>query len=978
MTTHFTLQFLEALYPDPVTEAGGRLVLWTRRYRARTSRSHWFESLSRAVEVAGSLRQTEHVYFGVALQDGDRALEIARAKRPKATLRNVRGCEKSAVALPAIYADLDVAGPGHSSDLLPPDRDAALALLDAVPHRPSIIVRTGGGFHVYWLFKELWILDSEAERAAAKSLLLRLHRALNNEARRFGWSVDHTADLARVLRLPGTFNHKTSSKQLVAVEELHPDRRYEASHFDVLPGPRDLPESSSFSASGKRYQEPEEYETPADFERVRRGCPWIYHCDLDREKLSEPEWYAMLSIAGRCTGPGGESGRELAHRLSRGYPGYDPMETDQKLDHALRDTGPRSCRHVAFELGLFDEYCDRCVHFGRIASPIKLGRPDPPPVPHPDPHPQPLSQPTLHSHPGEGSSRPDPDEFPRREGSSAPEGRQRIARGGDPGSAMDPLPDPHPQPLSQPGAPQPTLHSHPGEGSSCPDRPRILITTRELYVNQQALEALVDSVPNLYERAGTLVQVVEVDDDRPGGRTYRQAVARPVAEARLRELLAAACDFRSRRRTSRGAVEVPVHPPVWVVRAVQHRGVWPRLPILTGVVECPVLRRDGSILQEPGYDRVSGLYYAAASRGGRMEPVPSSPTAAQVDAAKALLEEVVCDFPFQRPIHLAGWLSSLLTPLARFAFDGPSPLNLIDANVRGAGKSLLADAVTKILTGREAARMPYTRDEDEFRKSITSLALEGSQTVLLDNVRGTFGSASLECVLTTSIWRDRLLGMNVKATLPLQITWYVTGNNIALLGDIPRRCVHIRLESPEERPETRSGFRHPRLLRWIGEERRRLLPAALTLLRAFVDAGRPDQDLSSWGSFEEWSDLVRKTVVWLGYPDPAETCSELEETSEWTAERAFVVAFAEVFGHQGATAREILQRAADPPDGDQDLRSAVEDLFPRLKVGELPTPVRLGHKLRSLRGRVFEGTAIQQGARQKGGMVWIVERSPES
>jgi hypothetical protein len=361
-----------------------------------------------------------------------------------------------------------------------------------------------------------------------------------------------------------------------------------------------------------------------------------------------------------------------------------------------------------------------------------------------------------------------------------------------------------------------------------------------------------------------------------------------------------------------------------------------------------------------------------------MAVVPSSPTAAEIDAAKALLREAVCDFPFQREVHYAGWLSSLLTPLARFAFDGPSPLNLIDANVRGAGKSLLADAVTKILAGREAARTPYTRDEDEFRKSITSLALEGSQTVLIDNVRGAFGSASLECVLTTSIWRDRLLGMNAKVTLPLQITWFVTGNNIALLGDIPRRCVHIRLESPEERPETREGFRHPRLLRWIGEERRRLLPAALTLLRGFVAAGRPDQQLPPWGSFDEWSDLVRGTVVWLGYPDPAETCAELEETSATSAERAFVVAFAAAFADRGVTAREILERAADPPAGGQALRAAIEDLFPRLKPGELPTPVRLGYKLRSLRGRVFDGAAIQQGSKQQGGMTWRVERSSKS
>ncbi|MEE8523174.1 MAG: hypothetical protein V3T72_04525, partial [Thermoanaerobaculia bacterium] len=396
MTTHFTRQFLETLYPDPVTEAGGRLVLWTRRQGSRTSRSYWVESLDRAVELAGSLRAEKHVYFGVALQDADRALEIARCKHPRVTLRGVRGREGTAVALPAIFADLDVAGEGHRSKTLPPDRDAALALLDAVPCRPSIIVRTGGGFHVYWLLKELWILDSDAERRAAKQLLLRLQTALRNEARRHGWSIDHTANPAQLLRLPGTFNHKTMKKSLVVAEELHPDRRYTVSNFDALPGstphphPSPLPQGERGKegerALGKRCEEPEEVDGPADFARVRRGCPWIFHCDQDRDNLPEPEWYAMLSIAGRCTGPGGGSGSELAHDLSRGHSGYEPQKTDDKLGHAMRDTGPRGCHHVAFVLGQFDEYCDRCVHFGRIAGPISLGRPD---VPHPaEPPPQ--------------------------------------------------------------------------------------------------------------------------------------------------------------------------------------------------------------------------------------------------------------------------------------------------------------------------------------------------------------------------------------------------------------------------------------------------------------------------------------------------------------------------------------------------------------------------------------------------------------
>ena len=96
-------------------------------------------------------------------------------------------------------------------------------------------------------------------------------------------------------------------------------------------------------------------------------------------------------------------------------------------------------------------------------------------------------------------------------------------------------------------------------------------------------------------------------------------------------------------------------------------------------------------------------------------------------------------------------------------------------------------------------------------------------------------------MLTATSWEDRLLGVNRIVRAPLYVTWFATGNNVAIAADTARRVCHIRLESPEERPENRSGFRHPDLLRWVGENRQRLLGAAITILRAYFCAGRPDQ-----------------------------------------------------------------------------------------------------------------------------------------
>src|SRR5262249_4519507 len=130
----------------------------------------------------------------------------------------------------------------------------------------------------------------------------------------------------------------------------------------------------------------------------------------------------------------------------------------------------------------------------------------------------------------------------------------------------------------------------------------------------------------------------------------------------------------------------------------------------------------------------------------------------------------------------------------------------------------------------------------------------------------------------------RLLGGNRMVAAPLYMAWYATGNNVLIAADTARRVCHVRLESPDERPEERDGFRHPDLLAWVGENRGRLLAAALTILRAYRAAGRPDQSLPAWGSFEGWSRLVRSAVIWVGLPDPGETRLLLQESADVTAE----------------------------------------------------------------------------------------------
>ena len=94
-----------------------------------------------------------------------------------------------------------------------------------------------------------------------------------------------------------------------------------------------------------------------------------------------------------------------------------------------------------------------------------------------------------------------------------------------------------------------------------------------------------------------------------------------------------------------------------------------------------------------------------------------------------------------------------------------------------------------------------------------------------------------------------------------------------LQGDISRRTMHIRLNTSEERPETRSAFKYSRAPAHVRANRGPLVSAALTILRA--GCCRAAHEDNPGLLIRRVVESVRQTVAWLGMPDPAETQDEL-------------------------------------------------------------------------------------------------------
>jgi hypothetical protein len=263
-----------------------------------------------------------------------------------------------------------------------------------------------------------------------------------------------------------------------------------------------------------------------------------------------------------------------------------------------------------------------------------------------------------------------------------------------------------------------------------------------------------------------------------------------------------------------------VLPPMPVVKDILVTPNLP-LPILERIVEAPVFGPDGVLQTDPGYHAGSRTLYIPRP-GFRLPPVPDEPSFEDVTLARSFLEEVL-GFPFVSDADKAHAIAFSLLPYVRSLIDGPTPLHLFEKPTPGTGATLLVEVLAYPATGCSVAAMSEGRDDEEYRKRLTSKLLLSPSFILIDNVRRPIDSAALAALLTSTIWEDRLLRHSQMVRLPVRCAWAATGNNPSLSNEIARRTVRIRMDAKSERPWLRTHFRHPDLRRWTANHRAELL-----------------------------------------------------------------------------------------------------------------------------------------------------------
>lgn len=479
-------------------------------------------------------------------------------------------------------------------------------------------------------------------------------------------------------------------------------------------------------------------------------------------------------------------------------------------------------------------------------------------------------------------------------------------------------------------------------------------------VTEAAWKAIIaaNNSPSIFRHASAPARIENDDAGDP--------VVRPLTLDRLRHHLARAANWYKLKKVGDETRQVPALPPVHVSRDMLARPD-PPLLVLLRIVQAPVFCPDGTLHTDAGYHPLGRVYFAPAA-GLSVPTVPENPSSADINGARQLvMEELLGDFPFVGDADRAHAVALFLLPFLRALIDGRTPLHLIEKPTPGTGAGLLVNVLAFPASGREAGVMTEGRDEDEWRKRITSQLVCGSSMIVIDNLRRRLESSAVAAAITAPIWEDRRLGSTEMVRIPVQCAWVGTGNNPALSGEIARRTIRIRLDAKVDRPWERKDFRHPDLVSWSAEHRSDLMWAALTLGRAWLAAGRPVGRITL-GMFENWARVISGVLDVAKIPGFLANRGDFYEKSdaEGAELRAFVTVWWDQYADKEVGISDLWTLLA--PEGDDPIDLPVGD------GSERSQKPRLGKLLGAMRDRQFGEIRIKAAGTRARAQLWHLVR----
>jgi hypothetical protein len=377
------------------------------------------------------------------------------------------------------------------------------------------------------------------------------------------------------------------------------------------------------------------------------------------------------------------------------------------------------------------------------------------------------------------------------------------------------------------------------------------------------------------------------------------------------------------------------------------REYWRNIPTIKRILTAPFIDRNGNVCQQPGYNATEQIWLSLPD--GFTLP-DTTPTSVNITAAKTLLiDKLLGDVAFKDQASRANALALMLLPFVRPFIDsledGQTPIHLFDAPTQSSGKTFAA--TTCLAPFCEAVPTSDKKDEKECQKEVFALLTEGTSYIFIDNVKSSLSSPEIATAVTSGKMRGRVLGTGKTETVESNIVWVATSNNAQLDGDTVSRSILIRLDTNSETPEDREYKFNP--LQYIAQNKPKVQAAILTLVRAWIDAGKVPRKTKA-SRFPAWERVIGGILETIEVPDFLANCKDTRQNSdpESAAWLSFVNAWHAAHGVNFKTVKELIET----PNGD-DLKAL---------IGEKEPTKIFGKELQKRRDKVIAGYKITREA----------------
>jgi hypothetical protein len=511
---------------------------------------------------------------------------------------------------------------------------------------------------------------------------------------------------------------------------------------------------------------------------------------------------------------------------------------------------------------------------------------------------------------------------------------------------------------------------HPIPNGEDPDdetaRPVINVVSGKRHIAaDQGITALVQANVPFYQRNRKLQRVARVKAKNMSGEEIMIPGIIPVDTAIMARELGRGALWQ--RYDMKQKKNVPIDPPGAVAAQILSMvGEWPFKP-LRGIIQCPTLRRNGTLLDTPGYDEATGLVLVDSPPIGKL---PLHPTKSQAGKALAVLSELLTEFPFVDDDSKAVALSMIITPVVRGAME-VAPMHLVTKPTPGTGGSYLVDCAAMIATGERCAVESMAPNYEETEKRLIGSALAGFPIIGLDNCRDIIAGDFFCQIVERTLMSLRALGKSDKHRIPNTFTMFANGNNASVADDMVRRTIRCGLDANLEHPENRTFKSNP--LNLIQRNRGACIAAALTIPLAYLAADRPNP-LSPLASFEEWSTIVREPLVWLGCGDPLNTQERLRAEDPTKVNKVAVFSAWKLWIGVGRQRAAMTKEIIDTATTDNALREALLNVAAqRFGTDRQIDPKALGKWLSQQRGTIAAGCKLSIDETNKARPRWFLE-----